>query len=228
LLSAESQNNSDKTDKFNRSVCNLENQLQEKSILPRIPEDGIHLHLNGESIGPFSLEYIVQKFNAGELERNTPLWFEGLKHWIAVGDVPGIDRRKAQEPVAQVPQKDRPDALIIQLKGVALPISPGSLKAMVQNHDYRRTDLVYDDASNGWVRADQHDEVRAFFGAPPPPPPKKSTDSAASTLQHRAARNQPAKIHYVSDQSSAGSMIFQLLLGLFFVGVIIYVLFGAH
>jgi len=65
----------------------------------QIPNENLYLYIKGETLGPFTRTEIKTKFDAKEIDRGTFLWFEGLAHWINVGDMPEYERRKkARKP----------------------------------------------------------------------------------------------------------------------------------
>ena len=135
------------------------------------PKDGYYLFYEGQNTGPFTMEEVLQKFDGGAIPRTTPLWFPGLANWITVADLPDLDRREPAAKEIALPQKDRPDDIIVQLKGNPLSLKPQSVKALVTFEDLRRTDLVYDEVAKIWVRSDQHSVVRVFYSMPASPSP---------------------------------------------------------
>ena len=50
----------------------------------------IYLKQDGERIGPFSLEKIQGRLDAGELTISAAAWFEGCGDWVTIQDLPGI------------------------------------------------------------------------------------------------------------------------------------------
>src|SRR5206468_542806 len=59
----------------------------------QIPEEGLFLRVDQETIGPLRMNEIRDKFQDSEITRATFLWFAGLDNWITVGDIPEFDRR---------------------------------------------------------------------------------------------------------------------------------------
>ncbi|HEX4924392.1 MAG TPA: DUF4339 domain-containing protein [Bdellovibrionales bacterium] len=138
------------------------------------PKEGYYLYHDGQNVGPLTQEGVMQKFESGAIARTTPMWFPGLNNWITVADLPDLDRRKHVAGEVALPEKGRPDDLIVQLKGTPVALRPQSVKALIAAEDFRRTDLAYDENAKNWIRADQHISVRFFFsmpGAPSPLPP---------------------------------------------------------
>jgi hypothetical protein len=133
------------------------------------PKEGYYLYLDGQNQGPLSQEQVMERFQKGLVQRTTPLWFPGLANWITVADMPELDRRKLQSAETPVPEKDRPEAIIVQVKGQAVPLLAQSIKALIVAEDFRRTDLVYDEGAKNWIRSDQHSVVKLFYSMPSPP-----------------------------------------------------------
>ncbi|MEQ1877959.1 MAG: DUF4339 domain-containing protein [Bdellovibrionia bacterium] len=151
------------------------------------PKEGFYLYYEGQNLGPFTMEQVLQKFDGGAVQRTTPLWFPGLANWITIADLPNLDRRGPIAKEIELPEKDRPDAIIIQLKTHALPLRPQSVKALVTNEDLRRTDMVYDESTKNWIRADQHPIVRAYFSMPAGPTPLPAASLTAPAAAAPAA-----------------------------------------
>lgn len=56
----------------------------------------IFLKLNGEQVGPYQLDDIKGWLEAGHISVDDTAWFEGCSDWIEVGEIPGVDRKKAK------------------------------------------------------------------------------------------------------------------------------------
>jgi hypothetical protein len=50
----------------------------------------IYLYQDGERVGPFTLENVQGRLEAGQLTVSDAAWFEGCEDWVTVQDVPGI------------------------------------------------------------------------------------------------------------------------------------------
>lgn len=160
------------------------------------PKEGFYLYHEGQNLGPFTMEQVLQKFDSGVVVRTTPMWFPGLANWITIADLPDLDRRGPVAKEIAIPEKDRPDSIIVQLKNHPIPLRPQSVKALVTNEDLRRTDMVYDENAKNWIRADQHFAVRAYFsmpGAPSPLPATGTTSVEGKTSDAKTALKTNAK-----------------------------------
>ena len=56
----------------------------------------IFLKLNGEQVGPYQLDDKKGWLEAGHISVDDTAWFEGCSDWIEVGEIPGVDRKKAK------------------------------------------------------------------------------------------------------------------------------------
>jgi predicted Zn finger-like uncharacterized protein len=74
---------------------------------------GWHLAINGETVGPMSEDEVRQRYDAGEIDKDTAIWQEGFEDWVPLGDVEGFadlpDRAVASggdDPFASANQDD--------------------------------------------------------------------------------------------------------------------------
>jgi hypothetical protein len=134
----------------------------------QIPSDELYLHVGEEDLGPLTLNRVREMFQSHEISRATFLWFAGLEGWITVGDIPEFDRRIVGE--SNLPSfPPRAEDYIISLKGKVVPLKLEAIKALIEHHEYRRADLIFQGESDQWIRADQHPHIRVLFSNPPPP-----------------------------------------------------------
>jgi predicted Zn finger-like uncharacterized protein len=48
---------------------------------------GWHLAINGETVGPMPEEEVRERYDAGEIDKDTAIWQEGFEDWVPLGDV---------------------------------------------------------------------------------------------------------------------------------------------
>jgi len=69
---------------------------------------GWHLAINGETVGPMPTADVRQRFERGEIDRDTAVWQEGFEDWVPLGDVAAFaDLREKSNPSAAVASATR-------------------------------------------------------------------------------------------------------------------------
>ena len=171
----------------------------------QFPKEGFYLYNEGQNLGPFSMDQVLQKFDSGVVTRTTPLWFPGLANWITIADLPDLDRRGPVAKEIPLPEKGRFDDIIVQLKTHPMSLRPHSVKSLVSNEDLRRTDMVYDEGTKKWIRADQHPVVRAFFSMPGGPNPLPEAAKAEVKPAEAEVKAAEVKLPEAKPAASASS-----------------------
>ncbi len=139
----------------------------------QIPSNDLYLHIGEETQGPLTLHEVREMFQNAEITRASFLWFAGLEGWVTVGDIPEFDRRITSG--SNLPSfPPRAGDFIISLKGKVVPLKIEAIKSLIEHHEYRRADLVFQGGTDQWIRADQHPDIRKLFDNPPPPALSKS------------------------------------------------------
>ena len=69
--------------------------------LPEIPK--IHLSVNGQNLGAFDRDAIIEKIRSGEINRNAMVWKKGLDNWIKAGDLPELENYFPEQPPPMPP-----------------------------------------------------------------------------------------------------------------------------
>ena len=73
---------------------------------------GWHLAINGETVGPLGEDEVRQRYDAGEIDKDTAIWQEGFEDWLPLGDVeafsdwPDRPAAAADDPFASANQDD--------------------------------------------------------------------------------------------------------------------------
>lgn len=132
-------------------------------IIP--PQSGLILYFDGKNHGPFTLDQVKKMYEGKEIQIGTYLWYPGLDNWVTIGDIPEYDRRSNEAPT-NMPKKTSLDQVIATIRNVAVAISFEGLQALVKTGDFRRSDLIFDDSTQEWLRGDQHPKMRAYFHSP--------------------------------------------------------------
>ncbi len=159
------------------------------SAVLKIPGANLYLLIGDQRHGPFTLDQIQSKYATGEIARGTYLWYPSLANWITVGDIPSIDRRDAPTPSEKPAAPSEEEKVWIYEKEQVISIAVETLVAQVRDNHFRRADLVFDEPSNQWMRADQHPIVaRLFRPAVPPPilPALAAAAPVAPTVAYKA------------------------------------------
>lgn len=66
-------------------------------------DPGWHLAINGETMGPIPEAEVRQRYQAGEIDRETSVWQEGFEDWVALSEVPtfaDLPERLAEQPAS--------------------------------------------------------------------------------------------------------------------------------
>lgn len=70
---------------------------------PEATDPGWHLAINGETVGPIPESEVRQRYQAGEIDRDTAVWQEGFEDWVPLADVPtfsDLPERIADQPIS--------------------------------------------------------------------------------------------------------------------------------
>lgn len=119
-------------------------------------------------IGPLSYEIILEKYTKGQLTRGTFVWFKSLKHWVALGDCKGFDRRVFQKQLP-TPGSVASNAIQVWRRNEVVTIKLTEVKLYLADHTLRRADPVYSHSKQSWVRADDHEHLIRIFEETAPP-----------------------------------------------------------
>ncbi|MEM6992198.1 MAG: GYF domain-containing protein, partial [Myxococcota bacterium] len=61
---------------------------------------GWHLAINGETVGPMAEDEVRQRYDAGEIDKETAVWQEGFEDWVPLGDVDVFGNLPERAPAA--------------------------------------------------------------------------------------------------------------------------------
>jgi len=54
------------------------------------PSPKYHIHLNGQTMGPYPIETLKQGVESGQFTRETMVWRDGMEQWASAGSVPEL------------------------------------------------------------------------------------------------------------------------------------------
>lgn len=73
-------------------------QQQQPQMAPPPPVSQWHIYVNGQQLGPMSLQQVQQYVNGGQLTRTDLVWKAGFASWVAAESVPEIAQLFAATP----------------------------------------------------------------------------------------------------------------------------------
>ena len=63
------------------------NQQTTGAVPPPIPNVAYHVAVNGQAMGPFAIDVLAQKANAGQFTADSLVWRNGMAQWERAGTV---------------------------------------------------------------------------------------------------------------------------------------------
>jgi len=139
----------------------------------KFPDKNLYVLVGDQRKGPFDLETVKAKVAAGEISRATFMWYPGLLQWVTVGDHPQFDRRDIATPPPGTPKSTEKVELWIYDRGKVAGIKENDLRQRIRDGEFRRADMVFDEAKNLWQRVDQHPAFAKEYSPGTPPPAVK-------------------------------------------------------
>lgn len=168
---------------------------------------GWHLAINGETVGPMAEDEVRQRYDAGEIDKETAVWQEGFEDWVPLGDVevfaslPDRAAAAAEDPFASANQDDYAAPAAV---GAGAAIASAAAAPMEQAHSPRVSQLTGQRNENSVLFSLDSLQALATSGGGGGAAAAAAPMPAAAPVAARAAAN-PAKGLATSAPSSEGS-----------------------
>ena len=92
--------------------------------MPEIPK--IHLNVNGQNLGTFDRDAIIEKIRSGEINRDAMVWQKGMDNWIKAGEWPVLENYFPEQP-PPMPLEVTPPPMSSTTAADAAPPPPASV-----------------------------------------------------------------------------------------------------
>lgn len=171
---------------------------------------GWHLAINGETVGPMSEDEVRQRYDAGEIDKETAIWQEGFEDWVPLGDVevfaslPERAAAAAEDPFASANQDDYAAPAAVGAGAAVAAAGAAASAPVAEQRSPRVSQLTGQRNENSVLFSLDSLQALATGGGAAAAPAGRVGSPAPAPVAARAAAN-PSKGLATSAPSSEGS-----------------------